>query len=116
MINSILSTVRVFLVATVVTGLMACGKSEGTERVDPAYLSALQEMEREACHCAKDVPRNEVEACMAARKARNPSIPGGQDVEKYRASLRPEDRKAIEEIEIRRRACLDMIASVSPAE
>ena len=92
----------------------ACGKSEPKKKVDPAYLAAIQEMEREACHCAKEVPRNQAEECLASRKAQLPKVPGGGDIEKYLASLRPEDRKAIKESETKRRMCLDMIASTSP--
>lgn len=92
----------------------ACGKSEGTEKVDPEYLAAIQAMEKEACRCAKDVPRNQAQQCLDNRKATHPKVPGGGDVMKYLARLRPEDRKAIKASEASRRACLDIIASTSP--
>ncbi len=105
---------RIVTLSFLVLAIPACGKSEGTKKVDPAYLAAIQAMEKEVCRCAKDVPRNQAQQCLGNRKAKQPKVPGGGDVMKYLASLRPEDRKAIETSEASRRACLDMIASTSP--
>lgn len=102
------------LLLSLVAGLVvvACGQAP-SEPIDPAYLNAILEMEREACHCANEVPRDQVEQCMSARRASLPGAPGGGDIMDYLETLRPEDRRQLDESAVRREACLDAIRATA---
>lgn len=95
-----------------VTSMTLLGCSEPKQDIDPAYLEAILAMEKEACACTQ-VPRDQVDACMKKRKTQHPNTPGGGDIMRYLERVKPEDLKKLEDSEVARRTCLDVIAATS---